>query len=167
MSYTIGNWTISSLTTDSISTPKTPSIPDLDYADDFVVTESSKTDVQLANTTGAGIQPVEYLRYGRTPVSNIYSQFSVPTANQTPVKGGVRTLQEVRYLLKATNSVSGAEILLPMRGWICLEVPTADFISSTAISELLARTIAAAYPTGGVTGALVTDVARGDLDPTR
>jgi transglutaminase-like putative cysteine protease len=165
MSYTIGNWTVASLTTDTISTAKTPSVPDLSYSADYTVVEDEPTQARLANVTGSGLTPVEYLRYGRTNVNDVYQSFDVPMSQQLPNKRGVRTLQEVRYVLKATNSISGAEVLLPMRGWICLEVPTADMVAPAALNELLQRTIAASFATGKVDGSQATAVARGDLIP--
>lgn len=165
MSYTVGNWTVAPMTVDTISTPKSLSTPDLSYATDYTVTQREANEVRLANTTAPGLTPQEFLRYGRSQVANVYNNVNVPESMKCNVKSGVRTLCEIRYNLKATNSVSGDELLLPMRGWICLEVPTVDFITSSALSDLFFRTIAAATDTGAVTGSLVTDVARGDLDP--
>jgi hypothetical protein len=168
MSYTIGNWTVEPLTTDSISTAKALSLVDLSYAADYTVTERGTAEVRLANTTGAGLAPVEQLRYGRTRVKDVYASngLDVPASQKCNVRDGIRTLHECKYLLKATNSVSGEELLLPMRGWICLEAPTVDFISSAALFDLFKRTVGAALATGKTDGTLVTDVARGDLDPT-
>jgi hypothetical protein len=167
MSYTIGNWTVEPLTSDSISTAKALSLVDLDYATDYTVTERGTAEVRLANTTGAGLAPVEQLRYGRTRVKDIYaSSMDVPAGQKCNSKEGIRSLHEIRYLLKATNGVSGQELLLPMRGWICLEVPTVDFISASALTDLFKRTVSAALATGKTDGTLVADVARGDLDPT-
>jgi hypothetical protein len=140
-------------------------VPDLDYTVDYTVIEDEPTQARLANTTGAGLTPVEYLRYGRTNVNDIYSSFDVPMSQQLPNKRGIRTLSEVRYVLKATNSVSGAEVLLPMRGWVCLEAPTADMVAPQALTELLKRTIAASFGTGKVDGSQAVATARGDLIP--
>jgi hypothetical protein len=68
--------------------------------------------------------------------------------------------------MKAVNSVSGQELLLPFRGWIALEAPIVDFVKPEALELLLKRTVAAALATGSVDGTLATHVARGDLDPT-
>lgn len=166
MSYTVGNWTVASQTVDTISTPKTLSIPDLSYATDFSVQSRNKTEIRLANSTGAGLLTPEILRYVRQGEQDIYSSFNVPESQQINVRDGVVVTTEVRYLLKATNSVSGQEVILPMRGWINLKVPTADFITGQALTDLLMRTIASAFKTGATDGTLVKDLARGDLDPT-
>lgn len=163
--YTIGNWTVDQLTTDTISTAKSLSLVDLDYANDFTLASNQPTEARLSNTTGQGINPVESLRYGRQKVQNVYQNFDVQTSQRLNTPEGVRTLSEIKFVLKATNSVSGQEILLPMRGWICLEVPTADFVQPQALELLLKRTVSAALATGKTNGDLATDIARGDLDP--
>jgi hypothetical protein len=166
MAHVIGNWSVDKPTADSITTPKSLEVPDLSYATDFSVTTRQNGEVRLANTTGSGILPMETLRYGRSTVANIYNGVEVAEAMKSKIKQGVRTLCEIRYFLKASNTVSGEEILLPLRGWVCLEVPTVDFISGEEIDALLKRTVSASLKTGSVNGALVTDVARGDLDPS-
>jgi len=163
--YTVGNWTVDQLTADSISDPKSLTLVDLDYAHDYSVASRDAAEVRLANKTGAGITPVEQLRYGRQKVKDVYNQFDVQSGQRMNVTEGVRTLAEVKTLLKATNSVSGQEILIPLRGWICLEVPTADFVTPVALELLLKRTVAASLATGSVNGDLAVAMARGDLDP--
>lgn len=166
MSYTVGNWTVASLTTDTISSPKSLSVPDLSYASDFTVAAKTQTEQRLSNKTGSSLLPVETLRYGRRDVNNVYNILPVPDAQQCNAKAGVLLTTEVRYLLKATNSVSGQEVLLPMRGWLNLTVPTVDLVTPAALQQLLMRTLATAFATGSSDGSLVTSVARGDLDPT-
>lgn len=166
MSYTVGNWTVESLTTDSISSPKSLSLPDLDYANDYHVVQQRPTEIRLANNTSNGLLPMEVLRYGRQAENNVYAGFDVSAAQQLNVRDGIVLTCEVKYLLKATNTVSGAEALLPMRGWINLKVPTVDLVSTSALTELLNRTCAAALGTGQTDGSLVANMARGDLDPT-
>lgn len=167
MSYTVGNWTVESLTTDSISTAKSLSIVDLDYASDFSVTKRGTDITEIANLTSTGLQPAEHIRYGRSRVKDVYDTFSdVPSIQRSNITEGAQTLVELRYLLKATNSVSGEEILLPMKGWLCLRVPVMDLVSTQALTDLLKRTISAAFATGSTDGSLITKVVRGDLDPT-
>jgi hypothetical protein len=167
-SYSIGNWTVASQVQDTISTPKSLPIPDLSYATDFTVTKRGNGEVHLANTTGSGLEPVEYLRYGRSRIADVYatSGLDVPQSMKLKAREGIRDLHEIRYLLKATNSVSGEEVLIPIRGWVVLELPTADFVTPQAITDLLTRVVSATTATGSVDGTLVTNVARGDLDPT-
>lgn len=166
MSYTTGNWSVEPLTVDSITTPKSPSIPDLDYTVDYTVTGRGTNEVRLVNVTSPGLMPQEELRYGRVMVSDVYNNTNIPSTQRCNVRSGVRTLQEVRYNLKATNTVSGEELLLPMKGWICLQAPSVDFVTAQALEDLLKRTISAAFGTGEVAGSQAVRVAQGDLDPT-
>jgi hypothetical protein len=166
MAYVVGNWSTEPMTSDTASTPKNLAVVDLSFATDYTVTSRGTTEVILANTTGAGLMPPEYLRYGAKRIQDVYKQFDVPESAKCNVREGVRSLIEVKYLLKSTNSVSGEEILLPMRAWLCSDVPVVDMVTPNALFDLYKRAIGAALPTGAVTGKLVTDVARGDLDPT-
>jgi hypothetical protein len=164
--YTTGNWSVEQLTTDSITTPKDLSIVDLDYSNDFTVVSEKPTEVILANTTGEGFIPVEHIRYGRRPLADIYGNFpDVASGQRTPVKDGYRCMTEVKYLLKATNTVSGQEILLPFRSWISYDIPMVDFVKPQAVELLVKRTIASAFATGKVDDTMIVDIARGDLNP--
>lgn len=166
MNYTIGNWTVESMTTDSISTAKTPSIVDLDYTNDFSLISEKPTEVRLANLTGASLSPVEDIRYARQKVDDIYYlDPSIDPGNRANAKSGTSLLTELTFQLKATNTVSGEEILLPMRGRVVLVAPTVGFIGPNALKYLLLRTMSAAFGTGEVLGTQVVNMARGDLDP--
>lgn len=167
MNYTIGNWTVASQTTDTISTAKTPSIVDLDYASDFTLASEKPTEVQLANITGLALTPVETLRYARSKVDDVYAMLNtgIDDAHKANAKSGTSLLTELTLQLKATNSVSGEEILLPMRGRIVLVAPTVSFVGPDALKYLLLRTISAGFGTGEVIGTQAVNMARGDLDP--
>lgn len=165
MEYTIGNWTVKSLTTDSTETSKNLAIADLSYSKDFTVAKTTDEEVMLNNTTGATLEPVENVRYGRTRITDVYAGTDIPLPNRIAAKNGVRTLCEVRCNLSAVNSVSGDELLLPLKGWVCLQVPTASMITPQAIEYMLSRAVSACLNEGSTDGARVTEVARGDLSP--
>jgi hypothetical protein len=164
--YTVGNWSVDALTEDTITEPKSLSIVDLSYAADYTVASRLADEVSLANTTSGALTPPEHLRYGKQKISDVYSQFDVQPSQRLNAREGERTMSEVKFLLKATNSVSGQEVLLPFRGWICLQAPTVDFVNATALNYLLKRTIAAAFATGSTDETLAMHMAQGDLDPT-
>lgn len=171
MAYTIGNWTVDSLTSDSISAPKNLPIPDLDWEHDFHLLRSSSEEAVLINKTGSSLKPVEMVRFTRRPVVDVYksglsAQLDMCGAQKANCTNGVNAYAELAYMLKATNSVSGEEVLLPMRGSIAFTVPTIDFISPAALEALVKRSIATLFQTGKVDGSLATNIARGDLDPT-
>lgn len=165
MNYTIGNWTVASLTTDTISTAKSLSLTDLDYTSDYSVSKDGTEEAILTNITGASLVSPEALRFGKTPIVDVYSGTDIPSISRLPAKGGVRTLCEVKFNLQAVNSVSGQEVLLPFKGWICLQLPTASVVTSAAVLYALKRTISSAFATGGVTEAMEVAIARGDYIP--
>lgn len=165
LNYTSGNWTITSLTTDTISAGKTLTIADLSYSSDFAKVEDEPSEAKLANVTGSELDSAEILRYGKSAVANIYSQSSIGASNQMPVKTGIRTLVEANVTIKAVNSVSGEEYLIPIRAWTVVQVPTASFISNSVLEYALGRCLGATFDTGLTTISREEAVARGSLLP--
>lgn len=165
LSYIIGDWTIVDQITDTISTPKNLPLPDLDFASDFAVSNNGTAEATLTNITGTSLESPESIRYARTTVSDVYSGSDIPSSQRHAVKTGVRTLCEVKFTLKATNSTSGAEVFLPLKGWVCLQVPTVNLITGAAVTYALQRAVASAFNTGVVTNTREVEVARGDLIP--
>lgn len=166
LSYTVGSWTITDQVTDTVSTPKNLPVPDLTYGTDYAVSKNDTEEAVLVNITGASLASPESIRYGKSIVSDVYSGSDIPASQRHAVKSGVRTLSEVRFQLKAVNSVSGQEIFLPIRGWICLQLPTVNLITGSAVTYALARAVASSLNTGVVTNTREVEVARGDLIPT-
>lgn len=165
MNYTIGNWSVSSLTTDTISATKNVAVTDLDYAHDYAESSSTADEATMSNTTGSSFVTPEKLRYARSTVNDIYAGTDVPTLNRFAAKTGLRTLSEIRFNVQAVNSVSGEEVLLPMKGWICLQLPNASIVTDAAVLYLLKRTISCALNTGAVDASREAEIARGALLP--
>lgn len=165
MKYTVGKWEVETMTTDSITTDKQLSVPDLDYANDYSVSKDAGSEAILINTTGASLMSPESIRYGHSKVSDVYNGSDIPALMRHPIRSGVRTLAEVRTTLSATNTVTGEVFELPLKGWICLQLPTVNLITNEAVSMLLLRTIAAAFNTGSIDATREIEIARGDLAP--
>lgn len=165
LSYTTGNWALSSLTTDTVQTAKSISLPDLSFAKDFARTEDEPNEAKLANVTGTSLGSAETIRYAKSDVKNVYASTDVGAANQMPVKTGIRTLTEANVLIAATNSVSGAEYYVPVRAWVCIQVPNASFMKDAAVEYTLGRALGALFDTGSTGIARQTDVMRGSLIP--
>lgn len=166
MSYTVGSWTFAVDRVDSISTPKSLSIPDLSWADDYSASKDNGKEVVLINTTGEGVIPSEVVRFNRTRVRNIYDLFEDLGAPKLANEEGVRIYSEVRYVIQGTNSVSGESVAIPMRGWVSLVIPTSNLVSSDMITDLAKRTVSTMFGTGEVSGAQLLNEARGDINPT-
>lgn len=165
LNYTSGNWTVASLTTDTVTAGKTLTIPDLSYAHDYAKTEDGTSEAVLANITSSALGTMESIRYAKSDVKNIYSNSQVGASNQMPVKTGIRTLVEANILIQSTNSVSGEEYLIPVRAWTCVQIPTASFISEDVLRYALSRAVGATFDTGVVTISREEAVARGSLLP--
>lgn len=165
MQYTTGNWTVASLTQDTISQTKNIVATDIDFANDYTIASASPSEVVLQNKTGNALTPMEQIRYGRTNLADIYRNTDITPAMRDQNKTGLRLLSEVTFKIKATNSVSGDEELLPFRGWVVLETPKSDLVTADAIAYLQQRVVSAMYETGKVDETLVANIARGDLNP--
>lgn len=167
LSYTIGNWTVASNETDTISTTKNLALPDLSYAQDFSKSEDTGKNVRIINTTGGTLEPVEKLRYAKERVADIYRTTDTLKANQLPSTVGARVLAENTEIIGASNAVSGAEVEIPIRVWTCIESSTHNAITGDALLWALKRHVAALFGTGEVTSAQLVKLFRGDLDPTQ
>lgn len=167
LSYSVGSWTIVSHEVDTISTPKSLAVPDLDYSHDFSVSSEAANEVRLLNTSGTTLEPVERLRYAREKVSDIYRNTDTLRVNQLPSPIGVRILAENTEILSAANSVSGAELVFPIRVWTCIESSTHNVVTGEALLWALTRHIAQLFTTGAVSQDQLVRLFRGDLDPTR
>lgn len=170
MSYTNGNWTIESPYNDSISTPKSLSIPDIAWASDFSVggnktLQGEKSSV-LTNTTGGDLLSQETVELALTRQNNVYVNTSIPTGLSAGVRSGRKLAVKDTVIYTATNSVSGDEILFPMTAWHVFVVPDLNLVPESLFSDFVARQTALLYPTGGTGIALMKNLLRGDTNPT-
>lgn len=166
-SQTVGNWTIDDLVVDSSSSAtKNLAVGDLAFSADYTKSSVLPEEVILTNITGTELTPPETLRYARTIVKDVYANSEISAPQRHAVKSGIRTLAEVKFNLKAVNSVSGDEVYIPLRGWICLQIPSVNLITPDIVGYLVQRTVATMLPAGAVTpSTLAMKMARGDLDP--
>jgi hypothetical protein len=167
LSYTVGNWTVASHEVDTISTTKNIAVPDLDYAHDFSVAESGDSETKLLNVSGAALEPCERLRYAKERVADIYRYTPTLKTAQLPSPVGARVLAESTEILSAANSVSGADLNIPIRVWTCIESSTHNAVTGAALLWALKRHIASLLATGAVDEGQLVKLFRGDLDPTK
>lgn len=167
LSYTVGNWTVTSHETDTISTTKNVAVPDLDYAHDFSVSESKDGQAVLTNVSGSALEPCEKLRYAKERVDNIYRYVPTLKTSQLPTTVGARVLAESTEVISAENSVSGADLNIPIRVWTCVESSTHNAVTGDALLWALKRHIASLFTTGQVGAEQLIKLFRGDLDPTK
>lgn len=167
LSYTVGNWSVASHEVDTITTPKSLSIPDLDFAVDYSVASDKGSDTSITNVTGTALEPVEKLRYAKEKVNDVYRTVDTLKANQLPSPVGARVLAEATEIISATNTVSGAELEIPIRVWTCIESSTHNAVTGAALLWALKRHVAQLFETGSVDESLLVELFRGDLDPTK
>lgn len=165
MNYTTGNWTVSDLVADSSTTTKNIAVPDLTWSD-YAKTQDEPNEAILANATSVEVISPESVRFCSTKVNNVYNKRNIDVNAQAPVKSGVQVMSELKFNLRAVNSVSGQEIDLPFTGRIVLMVPSYQAVNSTAIEYALKRTISAAFnDSSDVSAARILELARGSLIP--
>jgi hypothetical protein len=167
LNYTVGNWTVASHEVDTISATKTVAIPDLDFAHDFSVSAETAKGTDLLNTSGTALEPVERLRYFVDKVADIYRTTDVAAAAKLPSSAGKRISAENTEVLSLANSVSGAELDVPIRIWTCVESSTHQAITGTALLWALLRHFSALFDTGSTSDNMLVKLFRGDTDPTR
>jgi hypothetical protein len=161
--------------TDTISEPKTLSIPDLDYAHDFSERTKMKgrtpganaDEKYFVNNTGTSITAPEQVVYGRQPLANIYSNLEIDLTEQLAQKGGHRVYATVYTLWHATNTVSGAEAVVPFRMTLSFDNPDASLVTQQIVEEVFKRGVSHLFATGEVSGNMLAKMLRGDLDPTK
>jgi hypothetical protein len=168
--HTRGNWTIELQVTDSVSTPKNLSIPDLSYASDYTAggrgSLNGDNTVVLQNISGDDLIPQEVYEYALSRAANVYAGTTIPSAQQAPVKSGRKLAVKATMSYHATNSVSGEEIFLPFEFWTVVKVPDMNLVSVDIVDEALRRHLAQFFGTGSTDGSLLARMLRGDLDPT-
>lgn len=165
INYTIGDWTVSDLVTDTLTTPKNISVPDLSYGVDYTKVADTAEEARVANTTGPDLLSHENIRFARSDVSNIYAGVNSDSAMILPMKKGVQVMCELSNTYRAANSVSGNEYDLPCKGRIVLRFPASTCVTQALVTDLLIRTIASAYGTGAVNADRIMDMAMGALLP--
>lgn len=165
MEYTQHNWTVSSNTTDTIQSSKSVAVPDLDYANDFKKSLDEPNEAAITNTTGDTITSSEHIRFGSTPVKNIYNGVTTDVTAMHQTKAGVQVMVELSKNYTAVNSTTGQEVDLPCKGRIVLRFPTASCVSEELVKDLVSRTIASALATGKTDAGRLVEIARGALLP--
>lgn len=167
LSYTVGNWAVRSNEVDTIAQTKNVAVPDLDYQHDFSVKSEGADVVELVNTTGSTLQPVEQMRYIWEKVNDIYRKSPTLSANRLPSAVGAKILAEDINILSASNESTGAEAEFPIRVWTCMESSTHNVVTGAALKWALERHISQLYATGLVDASMLIKLFRRDLDPTK
>lgn len=163
--YTSGKWTVSSLVKDTLKTPKTLSVIDLDYNVDYARQKLDDESAVIINTTGESIGSPESIRYACSSVNDVYANTSVDKINKFASTKGMQVLCEVKTTYRGTNSVTGQEVDVPITGRIVLRVPSFTFVTDDLVKDALNRTVAAALNTGKTDASRIVELLRGSTLP--
>lgn len=164
--YTSGNWSVSDLTTDTVTTPKNISVPDLSYSVDYAKTMDEPDEAKIANITSPDLAVHETIRFARSKVTNVYqNETLVDASNVSPNKTGVQVMVELSIIYRAVNSVTGEERDIPTKGRIVLRIPSVSYVTDAIILDLFQRTVSAATKTGATNQSRIVELVRGSLLP--
>jgi len=165
--YTSGSMTVNDNYTDTNSaSPKNISVPDLDYNTDFAVSKDEPDELVIVNTSESDLVSQETIRYARSVVQNVYrGNPEIDSSNQAATKKGVQVMAEVKSNYEAVNGDTGEVTLLPCKGRIVLQLPNAPYVQTDILADLLNRVIAAAFLEGSTDDTLVSQLAKGILNP--
>lgn len=163
--YTIGNWTVSALTTDTVSTAKTLSIPDLSYVADYARQKLDDESATIINVTGTSVNSPESIRYACSSVNDVYSGLKTDKVNKFESTKGMQVMAEIKSTYRGVNSVTGREIDIPITGRVVLRVPSFSCVTSALVQDALNRTVACSLNTGKTDASRMVELLRGSVLP--
>lgn len=155
--------------TDSITTPKTLEVPDLDYAKDFAVTKDSADEVILTNTTSPVDQP-ETIRFGYQTVANVYTNTGIDPNFMAITKQGISLVAQVNDIMRVENNsedcCSPLAYDLPIQAHVVIKVPKNQFVTADVALNAAKRAFASLLATGSVTSERLNAMLRDALKPS-
>lgn len=165
MEYTTGNWSITSLTLDTDPTSKNIAVPNLTYSSDFKRTKDEPKDAAMTNITSGGVISAEEVQYGRSLIPNIYTGLGIDANAQLAHKGAVQAMNKIIFYVRATNSVSGQEVMIPNIFYLVGRVSTSPIVTGDLVDYGLKRCIANAFATGKTDESRMMELFKGSLLP--
>lgn len=155
--------------TDSITTQKQLSIPDLDWDTDFAIVKDSANELILTNITSPVDQP-ETFRFGYQTVANIYAGTGIDPSFMSVSKRGVSLVSQVNdiYRIQCTdeNACVPVVIDLPYEAHLVVKVPISQYVTADLAMQIGKRAFAGIFDTGGVTSARLGAMMRQALKPS-
>lgn len=145
--YQNNGFTVSADYTDTVTTPKNISVPDLS-ASDFALAKETSDTVTFTNVTGANAVSSEGLKQQYTAVADVYRNTDIDAASKLPSTRGIQVMNELTETYHAT--ASDKIVALPCMGRLTLRIPTGIPVTQDLVEDLLARTIAASFLNGSV-----------------
>lgn len=152
--------------TDTIATPKSVSIPDLDWAVDFTPKTTKDGLAILTNLTSPLDRP-ENVRISFGEIANIYDGTKVDPSYLGTSKRGVSVLVQINDIFSLTESTDPTyRVDLPVAAHIVLRIPACEYITPDMVKTLVFRAVSALFGTGDVSSARISALLRGSLVPS-
>lgn len=153
--------------TDTVSTPKSVSIPDLSYSTDFAVLREAADELLLTNLTSPVDQP-ETIRYGYQNIADIYRNSGIDPSFMATSRRGVSLVGQVNDIVRVTPAEDSGcctmqQIMLPIEAHWVLKFPVSQYVTPTLALQILERAFATAFGTGAVTAEKLGAMMRGSL----
>lgn len=162
VNYTQGNWTVTSKVPDSTKTAIDVKLPRLDTSTYAIVTDEPN-DVRYEDTNSSGLASCEQLRFGRTDIKDVYSTDTTPFEYQMTGRAGEQALVELTTHYHATNSVSGAEVDVPIKTWLVIKCPTSELVTANVVEDAVFKLMGTLFGDSGTTVSRLTDIIRGKM----
>nr|QXV86435.1 coat protein [Leviviridae sp.] len=153
--------------TDSVTTEKSVSIPDLSYLTDFAVKDESATALVLTNTTSPVDQP-ELVRWGYQNIADIYAGTGIDPSFMAVSRRGVSLVGQVNDILRITPAEESGcctmqQILLPIEAHWVLKFPVSQYVTPEIARQVLNRAYSTSFGTGEVGSKRLGAMMRGSL----
>lgn len=116
----------------------------LNFVADFATIEDVPGQVTITDITAPADRPSK-IRIAQRERTNVYAGTSIDSGVFLPNKRGTDTLVEVTEVWEGTDTVL-TDVLyhFPVRCAVSFTVPATEYVTSTEVSALIARTLAAA-----------------------
>lgn len=150
--------------TDSL-TGKSTTIPDLDYSD-FAVVSESPSEVILSNLTSP-IDRTETIRYAIQGINDVYNNTDIDSSVKAASHKGISLVCQVNDIYSYTDETdpSSARIDLPVSAHLVIKVPKSTYITADDYLAVAQRAFSAIFGTGSATSAQLQLLLRGAINP--
>jgi hypothetical protein len=152
--------------TDSITTPKTVSVPDLKYTTDFKVSTDVPGELIMTNVTSP-LDRNETIRFAVSNVKDIYAGSGVDSSCMAASHQGISLVAQVADVWRyADSAVPTAPVVdLPISAHLVIKAPKSSYLSADDYLAIAQRAFALLFATGSVTSTRLMQMLKGALDP--
>lgn len=163
---TPSGWTVSLDVTDTLTTSKSLSIPDLSWSADYAKKVDEPEEVVVVNTTSSDLSVAETCTFGRKAVKDVYAATGTVRAvgSILPITG-IRLLLKSDYNFQGVNSSLAIHENIPVQIRTTIVCPDNFLLSPAVLEQALKRHYTMAFGTGSVANTRITDMAKGILSP--